>query len=222
MIEWLLIGNLVFSFSIRQASEQPNPFDYEFLTGYEIADSLKIFNRFERDDGTEYRDQEYMIAKSFRIPYIKPRLVIRERYLEANSRNQLYNQFDVLVKKNNYMVGLSIKASDNVLSRHMMVAYSMERSIKNPILSMFIENTFRIKLELSTAIYDPMPVDVWLKKGLDYSITLKRTMKISAITSVYGLIISDRIRGAEYYQAKIGIETKIPKFVADLINQNRR
>ena len=190
-MNWFLPLILFSSFSLRTPNVQPNPNDYEFSFGVERKDQLYLNRQWERELGKEYVDEEYWTA--YQYGWFK----IKNRYVDKDSKDIRYNQFELKAAKDIYSVGYALRYDDTY--NHRMI-FGIEHDMRF--------NFFITSGQLTVRSETTTDFDIF-----DYSLYVKAKFGLMRNVDAYLLFQDEKVGKIEYLQVKLGVELELPSIM---------
>ena len=192
ILDSLLAGTLLFtSFAVRTPNVQPNPDDYEVSVGIEHPNYY--FNRqWERELGTKYIDDIIWLKYENHI-YFKP------EYMNKESKGVKYLKIDIRNKWKDWSYGITARSSDDYLKYYdTFISFGTAKKKK------YGEN---IEIEYSFDGYFPPDEDGDpTLDTFEFEDKFKLSYKLTKNIRLYNLGEIFKLKGREFYKAKIGIE----------------
>jgi len=192
MLDSLLAGVMLFSsFAVRTPNVQPNPDDYEVSIG--VNHPAYHFNRqWERELGTEYIDDLFWI-KLEDVMYFKP------EYMNKESKNIKYAKLDWRREFLGITWGFTTRSTDEDLRIYETFA-SVGMSKKKSYWDI-------VDVEVTFDGYLPPDENGDTKlENFEFEDKFKVSWKLTDKIRLYNLGEISRLKGKEFYKAKIGIE----------------
>ena len=192
MLDSLLAGVMLFSsFAVRTPNVQPNPDDYEVSIG--VSHPAYHFNRqWERELGTEYIDDLFWI-KLEDVMYFKP------EYMNKESKNIKYAKLDWRREFIGITWGFTTRSTDEDLKIYETFA-SVGMSKKKSYWDI-------VDVEVTFDGYLPPDENGDTKlENFEFEDKFKVSWKLTDKIRLYNLGEISRLKGKEFYKAKIGIE----------------
>ena len=185
MLDSLLAGVMLFSsLAVRTPNTQPNPDDYEVSIG--VSHPAYHFNRqWERELGTKYIDDLFWVKYDDWL-YFKP------EYMNKESKNVKYAKLDWRRNIFGVGVGFPTRSTDETLKIYETFA-SVGWSKKK---------TYWDKVDVEVSFDGYLPPESEFEFEDKFKVSWKLTDKIR----LYNLGEISRLKGKEFYKAKIGIE----------------
>ena len=185
MLDSLLAGVMLFSsFAVRTPNVQPNPDDYEVSIG--ASHPAYYFNRqWERELGTKYIDDLVWVKIENHI-YFKP------EYMNKESKNVKYAKLDWRKEWRGTTWGFTTRSIDETLK-----LYETFASVGYTNKKTYWE---KVDVEFSFDGYAPP------EESFEYENKFKVSWKLTDKVRLYNLGEVSKLKGTEFYKAKIGIE----------------
>ncbi len=194
MLDSLLAGVMLFSsFAMRTPNVQPNPDDYELSLGM----SHKYFHinrQWERELGTKYTDDLVWLKMEDRV-YFKP------EYMNKESQNVKYLKLDWRKEWKGATAGFTTRSTDETLKLYetfASVGWSQNKKYADD----------KIEVNISFDGYAP-PDDTGENNTFEYENKFKLSWKLTDKVRLYNMGEVARLKGNDYYKAKIGIEVTL-------------
>ena len=194
ILDSLLAGVMLFtSFAMRTPNVQPNPDDYEFSIGLS-KDNYYFKRDWERELGNRYIDDILWFKIENEI-YFKP------EYMNKESKDVKYLKLDWRNKSKDWTYGFTTRSTNNELTEY-ATFFSAGMTKKKEIGKWTIEATFDGYLP---------PKDDGSIDGNMFEFEDKFNIgyKISEKVSIYNMGEIYRLKGQQFYKAKIGINWKL-------------
>ena len=188
MLDSLLAGVMLFSsFAVRTPNVQPNPDDYEVSIG--VSHPSYYFNRqWERELGEKYVDDLFWVKVDNNV-YFKP------EYMDKQSKSVKYMKLDW----RKVIKGVSVGATTRSLDDNLKI-YETFASVGWNIKKTYQE---KIDIEFTFDGYAPPESD------FEYENKFKASWKLTDKVRLYNLGEFSKLKGTQFYKAKIGIEVSI-------------
>ena len=194
ILDSLLAGVMLFSsFAMRTPNVQPNPDDYEVSIGVS-HDNFYVNRQWERELGTKYIDDLVWLKIDNEI-YFKP------EYMNKESQGVRYLKLDWRNKWKDWSYGFTSRNSDdNVFSKNFETFMSVGLNRKKAYGEI-------VEVEVTFDGYLPPDEngDTDLK-NFEFEDKFKVSWKLTDKIRLYNLGEISRLKGKEFYKAKIGIE----------------
>jgi len=194
MLDSLLAGVMLFSsFAMRTPNVQPNPDDYELSIGM----SHKYFHvnrQWERELGTKYVDDLVWLKFEDGV-YFKP------EYMNKESQNVKYLKLDWRRVILGMTAGLTTRSTDETLKIYetfASVGVSKKKKYYND----------KVEVEVSFDGYFP-PDESGENSTFEFEDKFKLSWKLTDKVRLYNMGEVARLKGNDYYKAKIGIEVTL-------------
>jgi len=192
MLDSLLAGVMLFSsFAARTPNVQPNPDDYEVSLGFSHK-YIHVNRQWERELGSFYVD-DLVWAKLEDGVYFKP------EYMNKESRDVRYLKLDWRRSYGGITVGATTRSTDTKLRN-----YDTFASIGYTNKKTYWE---KVDVEFSFDGYLP-PDDSGETelKNFEFENKFKTSWKLTDKIRLYNLGEISKLKGNQFYKAKIGIE----------------
>jgi len=194
VIDSLLAGVMLFSsFAMRTPNVQPNPDDYELSVGV----SHKYFHanrQWERELGTKYIDDLFWLKFEDGV-YFKP------EYMNKESQNVKYLKLDWRRIILGMTAGLTTRSTDETLK-----VYETFASVGVSKKKKYYDD--KIEVEATFDGYFP-PDDNGENTTFEFEDKFKVSWKLTDKIKLYNVGEISRLKGQDYYKAKIGIEVAL-------------
>ena len=194
VLDSLLAGVMLFSsFAMRTPNVQPNPDDYEVSIGVS-HDNFYVNRQWERELGTKYIDDLVWLKIDNEI-YFKP------EYMNKESQGVRYLKLDWRNKWKDWSYGFTSRNSDdNVFSKNFETFMSVGLNRKKAYGEI-------VEVEVTFDGYLPPDEngDTDLK-NFEFEDKFKVSWKLTDKIRLYNLGEISKLKGTEFYKAKIGIE----------------
>ena len=190
----LLTGVMLFtSFDMRTPNVQPNPDDYEFSIGLS-KDNLYLKRDWERELGNKYID-DLAWFKFENGVYFKP------EYMNKQSKDVKYLKLDWRNKSKDWTYGFTTRSTNEELTEY-STFFSSGWSKKKEIGKWTVEAFFDGYLP---------PKDDGSIDGNMFEFENKFNIKykFSEKVSIYNMGEIYRLKGEQFYKAKVGLEIKL-------------
>ena len=193
VLDSLLAGVMLFSsFAMRTPNVQPNPDDYELSLGM----SHKYFHvnrQWERELGTKYIDDLVWFKFEDGV-YFKPEYMNKEsqsvKYLKLDWRRAIFG----------ITAGLTTRSTDETLK-----VYETFASVGMSKKKKYGEN---VEVEATFDGYFP-PDENGENTTFEFEDKFKVSWKLTDKIRLYNVGEISRLKGQDYYKAKIGIEVTL-------------
>ncbi len=196
ILDSLLAGTILFtSFAMRTPNVQPNPDDYEFSLGLS-KDFFHINRQWERELGNKYVDDVLWFKYESKF-YLKP------EYLDKQSKSVKYLKLDWRKTLKYVNFGFTTRSKDEDLESY------------TTFFSGQIKRTFEINKWVVAGTIDGylVPQDdddnESLEQMLEYEAVFDIKYKITENILLYNLGQFNKLKGQQYYKAKIGLEFRL-------------
>lgn len=193
VLDSLLAGVMLFSsFAMRSPNVQPNPDDYELSLGM----SHKYFHvnrQWERELGTKYIDDLVWLKFEDGV-YFKP------EYMNKESQNVKYLKLDWRRAIFGITAGLTTRSTDETLK-----IYETFASVGMSKKKKYGE---KIEVEATFDGYFP-PDENGENTTFEFEDKFKVSWKLTDKIRLYNVGEISRLKGQDYYKAKIGIEVTL-------------
>ena len=194
ILDSLLAGAMLFSsYAIRTPNVQPNPDDYEISIG--LSHNSYYFNRqWERELGEPYIDDLFWFKMENGI-YFKP------EYMNKESQGVKYFKLDWRRKFLGASWGFTTRSTDESLKIYETFA-SVGMSKKKNYWD-------KVEVEVTFDGYLPPDEDGNTElRNFEFEDKFKVSWKLTDNVRLYNLGEISRLKGKEFYKAKIGMEYK--------------
>jgi hypothetical protein len=193
LLDSLLVGVMLFSsFAIRTPNVEPNPDDYEVSVG--LSHPLFYINRqWERELGNKYIDDLAWAKLEGAGAYFKP------EYINKNSRGIKYFKMDWRKTWLGMTVGFTTRSTTKDLDVYETFA-SVGMSKKKTYGDIEIEVTFDGYLP---------PDENGENTTFEFEDKFKLSWKLSDKVRLYNLGEVFKLKGQQFYKAKVGIEVSL-------------
>ena len=193
ILDSLLAGMMLFSsFAIRTPNVQPNPDDYEVSVG--VSHSNYYINRqWERELGNKYIDDLAWAKLEGAGAYFKP------EYMNKNSRGIKYVKMDWRKTWLGMTVGFTTRSTTKYLDEYeTFISVGMNK-----------KKTYGdIEIEVTFDGYLP-PDENGENTTFEFEDKFKLSWKLSDKIRLYNLGEVFKLKGQQFYKAKIGIEVSL-------------
>ena len=188
ILDSLLAGVMLFSsFAVRTPNVQPNPDDYEVSIG--VNHPAYYFNRqWERELGTKYIDDLFWVKIDNSV-YFKP------EYMNKESKSVKYLKLDSRKVIKGVSVGATTRSTDDDLKLYetfASIGYSNKKTYWE-----------KVDVEFTFDGYAPPDSD------FEYENKFKVSWKLTDKIRLYNLGEVSKLKGTEFYKAKIGVELSL-------------
>ena len=193
ILDSLLAGTLLFtSFAVRTPNVQPNPDDYEISVGIEHK-YFHINRQWERELGHKYVDDLVWFKFENGI-YWKP------EYMNKESRGIKFLKMDWRNKWKDWTYGFTTRSIDEYLDTYeTFFSFGIANKKK------YGEN---IEIEYTTDVYFP-PDEYGGNTTLEFEDKFKLSYNLTKNIRLYNLGEVSKLKGREFYKAKIGVEISL-------------
>jgi len=194
ILDSLLTGVMLFSsFAVRSPNVQPNPDDYEVSIG--VSHPAYHFNRqWERELGVKYTDDLIWVKFDDEV-YFKP------EYMNKESQGVKYFKLDWRRKFLGASWGFTTRSTDESLKIYETFA-SVGMSKKKNYWD-------KVEVEVTFDGYLPPDEDGNTElRNFEFEDKFKVSWKLTDNVRLYNLGEISRLKGKEFYKAKIGMEYK--------------
>ena len=193
LLDSLLVGVMLFSsFAIRTPNVQPNPDDYEVSIG--VSHSNYYINRqWERELGNKYIDDLAWAKLEGAGAYFKP------EYMNKNSRGIKYVKMDWRKTWLGMTVGFTTRSTTKYLDEYetfISVGMSKKKTYGD------------IEIEVTFDGYLP-PDENGENTTFEFEDKFKLSWKLSDKVRLYNLGEVFKLKGQQFYKAKVGIEVSL-------------
>ena len=193
LLDSLLVGVMLFSsFAIRTPNVQPNPDDYEVSIGLSHS-NFYINRQWERELGSKYVDDLAWAKLEGSGVYFKP------EYINKNSRGIKYLKMDWRRTWLGMTVGFTTRSTTKYLDVY-ETFISVGMSKKKTYGDIDIEVTFDGYLP---------PDENGENTTFEFEDKFKLSWKLSDRIRLYNLGEVFKLKGQQFYKAKIGIEVSL-------------
>jgi len=194
LLDSLLVGVMLFSsFAMRSPNQKPNPDDYELSIG--LSHSNFFINRqWERELGGKYVDDLFW-AKLDNGYYFKP------EYMNKESQEIKYMKIDWRKSWKDISLGFTTRSTNDNLSLYetfASIGMSRKKKYKND----------RVEVEVSFDGYMP-PDESGENTTFEYEDKFKVSWLITEKVRFYNMGEVAKLKGKDYYKAKIGVEIEL-------------
>jgi hypothetical protein len=193
VLDSLLVGVMLFSsFAIRTPNVEPNPDDYEVSVG--LSHPLFYINRqWERELGNKYIDDLAWAKLEGAGVYFKP------EYMNKNSRGIKYLKMDWRRTWLGMTVGFTTRSTTKYLDEYetfISVGMSKKKTYGD------------IEVEVTFDGYFP-PDEYGENTTFEFEDKFKLSWKLSDRVRLYNLGEVFKLKGQQFYKAKVGIEVSL-------------
>jgi hypothetical protein len=193
VLDSLLAGVMLFSsFAMRSPNVQPNPDDYELSLGM-THKYFHINRQWERELGTKYIDDLVWFKFEDGV-YFKP------EYMNKESQNVKYLKLDWRRAILGITAGLTTRSTDETLKIYETFA-SVGMSKKKKYGD-------KVEVEATFDGYFP-PDENGENTTFEFEDKFKVSWKLTDKIRLYNVGEVSRLKGKDYYKAKIGIEVTL-------------
>ena len=193
VLDSLLVGVMLFSsFAIRTPNVEPNPDDYEISVGVSHP-NIYINRQWERELGNKYIDDLVWAKLEGAGAYFKP------EYMNKNSRGIKYVKMDWRKTWLGMTVGFTTRSTTKYLDEYETFA-SVGMSKKKTYGDIEIEVTFDGYLP---------PDENGENTTFEFEDKFKLSWKLSDKIRLYNLGEVFKLKGQQFYKAKVGIEVSL-------------
>ena len=195
MLDSLLAGVMLFSsFAVRTPNVQPNPDDYEVSVG--VSHPAYYFNRqWERELGKPYVDDLIWVKVEDGV-YFKP------EYMNKESQSVKYFKLDWRREWKGATFGFTTRSTTDKLDEYETFA-SVGISKKK---------SYWDKVEVEATFDGYLPPDENGETNIDnfeFEDKFKVSWKVTDKIRIYNLGEVSKLKGTQFYKAKIGIEVSL-------------
>ena len=194
VLDSLLAGVMLFtSFAMRTPNVQPNPDDYEFSIGLS-KDNYYFKRDWERELGNRYIDDILWFKIENEI-YFKP------EYMNKESKDVKYLKLDWRNKSKDWTYGFTTRSTNNLLSEY--ATFFSAGMVKK-------KEVGKWTTEISFDGYLPPNDDIQVDGNMfEFENKFNIGYKISEKVSIYNMGEIYRLKGQQFYKAKIGINWRL-------------
>ena len=193
VLDSLLAGVMLFSsFAMRTPNVQPNPDDYELSLGM-THKYFHVNRQWERELGTKYTDDLVWLKFEDGV-YFKP------EYMNKESQNVKYLKLDWRRAIFGITAGLTTRSTDETLK-----IYETFASVGMSKKKKYGE---KIEVEATFDGYFP-PDENGENTTFEFEDKFKVSWKLTDKIRLYNVGEISRLKGQDYYKAKIGIEVTL-------------
>ena len=193
ILDSLLVGVMLFSsFAIRTPNVEPNPDDYEVSVGLSHS-NFYINRQWERELGNKYIDDLAWAKLEGAGVYFKP------EYINKNSRGIKYLKMDWRKTWLGMTVGFTTRSTTKYLDEYetfISVGMSKKKTYGD------------IEIEVTFDGYLP-PDEYGENTTFEFEDKFKLSWKLSDKIRLYNLGEVFKLKGQQFYKAKIGIEVSL-------------
>ncbi len=192
ILDSLLASMMLFSsFAMRSPNQKPNPDDYELSIGIR-HDNFLINRQWERELGEPYIDDLFWAKFDANSVYFKP------EYMNKESQDVKYMKMDWRRSWKDATFGFTTRSTNDNLSLYetfASVGVSKKKKYKND----------RVEVEISFDGYMP-PDESGENTTFEFEDKFKVSWLITKKVKIYNMGEVAKLKGQDYYKAKIGIE----------------
>jgi hypothetical protein len=193
VLDSLLVGVMLFSsFAIRTPNVEPNPDDYEVSVGLRHP-SFYINRQWERELGNKYIDDLAWAKLEGAGAYFKP------EYMNKNSRGIKYVKMDWRKTWLDMSAGFTTRSTTKYLDEYetfISVGMSKKKTYGD------------IEIEVTFDGYFP-PDENGENTTFEFEDKFKLSWKLSDKVRLYNLGEVFKLKGQQFYKAKVGIEVSL-------------
>jgi hypothetical protein len=193
VLDSLLVGVMLFSsFAIRTPNVEPNPDDYEVSVGLSHP-SFYINRQWERELGNKYIDDLAWAKLEGAGAYFKP------EYMNKNSRGIKYVKMDWRKTWLDMSAGFTTRSTTKYLDEYetfISVGMSKKKTYGD------------IEIEVTFDGYLP-PDENGENTTFEFEDKFKLSWKLSDKIRLYNLGEVFKLKGQQFYKAKVGIEVSL-------------
>ena len=193
VLDSLLVGVMLFSsFAIRTPNVEPNPDDYEVSIGLSHS-NFYINRQWERELGNKYIDDLAWAKLEGAGAYFKP------EYMNKNSRGIKYVKMDWRRTWLGMTVGFTTRSTTKYLDEYetfISVGMSKKKTYGD------------IEIEVTFDGYLP-PDENGENTTFEFEDKFKLSWKLSDRVRLYNLGEVFKLKGQQFYKAKVGIEVSL-------------
>jgi hypothetical protein len=194
ILDSLLAGAMLFSsFAMRSPNVHPNPDDYEFSIGLSHS-NFYINRQWERELGGKYVDDLFW-AKLDNGYYFKP------EYMNKESQEIKYMKMDWRRSWKDATFGFTTRSTTDALDVYetfASIGVSKKKKYKDG----------KVEVEISFDGYMP-PDESGENTIFEYEDKFKISWKLTEKIRLYNMGEVAKLKGKDYYKAKIGIEVSL-------------
>tara|TARA_S200000501_G_C20860220_1_gene759437 strand:- start:2530 stop:3120 length:591 start_codon:yes stop_codon:yes gene_type:complete len=195
VLDSLLAGVMLFtSFAARTPNVQPNPDDYEVSIGFS-NDYYYVNRQWERELGEHYIDDLFW-AKFDNGMYFKP------EYMDKQSQGVKYLKLDWRRSWKGFTAGFTTRSTTDKLNEY-------ETFLSG---GMSKKRTYweKVDFEINYNLYlNPNENNDLEPEDYEFENKFKVSWKLTEKIRLYNLGEIARLKGSDYYKAKIGIEVSL-------------
>ena len=193
LLDSLLVGVMLFSsFAIRTPNVEPNPDDYEVSIGLSHS-NFYINRQWERELGNKYIDDLAWAKLEGAGAYFKP------EYMNKNSRGIKYVKMDWRKTWLDMSAGFTTRSTTKYLDEYetfISVGMSKKKTYGD------------IEIEVTFDGYLP-PDENGENTTFEFEDKFKLSWKLSDKIRLYNLGEVFKLKGQQFYKAKVGIEVSL-------------
>ena len=193
LLDSLLVGVMLFSsFAIRTPNVEPNPDDYEVSIGLSHS-NFYINRQWERELGNKYIDDLAWAKLEGAGAYFKP------EYMDKESRGIKYLKMDWRKAWLGMTVGFTTRSTTKYLDEYetfISVGMSKKKTYGD------------IEIEVTFDGYLP-PDEYGENTTFEFEDKFKLSWKLSDRIRLYNLGEVFKLKGQQFYKAKVGIEVSL-------------
>ena len=193
VLDSLLVGVMLFSsFAIRTPNVEPNPDDYEVSVGLSHP-NIYINRQWERELGNKYIDDLVWAKLEGAGAYFKP------EYMNKNSRGIKYVKMDWRKTWLDMSAGFTTRSTTKYLDEYetfISVGMSKKKTYGD------------IEIEVTFDGYLP-PDEYGENTTFEFEDKFKLSWKLSDKIRLYNLGEVFKLKGQQFYKAKVGIEVSL-------------
>ena len=193
ILDSLLVGVMLFSsFAIRTPNVEPNPDDYEVSIGLSHS-NFYINRQWERELGNKYIDDLAWAKLEGAGAYFKP------EYMNKNSRGIKYVKMDWRKTWLDMSAGFTTRSTTKYLDEYetfISVGMSKKKTYGD------------IEIEVTFDGYLP-PDEYGENTTFEFEDKFKLSWKLSDRIRLYNLGEVFKLKGQQFYKAKVGIEVSL-------------
>ena len=193
ILDSLLVGVMLFSsFAIRTPNVEPNPDDYEVSIGLSHS-NFYINRQWERELGSKYVDDLVWAKLEGSGVYFKP------EYINKNSRGIKYVKMDWRKTWLDMSAGFTTRSTTKYLDEYetfISVGMSKKKTYGD------------IEIEVTFDGYFP-PDENGENTTFEFEDKFKLSWKLSDRVRLYNLGEVFKLKGQQFYKAKVGIEVSL-------------
>lgn len=195
VLDSLLAGIILFSsFAMRSPNVQPNPDDYEVSVGMQYPNEhygFYVNRQWERELGSKYID-DLVWFKLENSVYFKP------EYMSKESKEVKYLKIDWRNKWKDWSFGFTTRSTTDALDVYetfMSVGMGKKKTYKDG----------KVEVEVTFDGYMP-PDETGENSTFEFEDKFKVSWKITEKVRFYNMGEVAKLKGQDYYKAKIGVE----------------